>query len=880
MSEESYQHSSYYTLSFESSNSSYEYTPHFSELHESGYHQQQHHEIRTQLPPMSSFTATTAHLEAEYAFTENNPQEISFELLNGDNCLLAAVAAVAGDSTHLEETSTYQTFNTSFNFSSTFSQTSFIGNDIVFDGNAYLSSQQTNDPHTTTVSPTYDQTETYTNHSTSNHQGYGLHHELSIIQPPNRYLTNNSQTVVNSNDSQTGYTCLQSIPTPITSDIFSTLGINDSDIPMTAETLIDTYGCEVVTPSPCPPTPLSNNYVYDSPQTAGFLMQQMPIVPTNVRSQTSSASTLVNFNHSENLIAEEQQISSVTPHRSSMQKQSENSSQTQNSVDTRKEVAIQAVVSNDSSASVIAKPTTIIEAVPANESPLKAAVTVSNSVENNHMKAKQNDISQVVNRMDLIEEVKCFKCKLCNFLSLDKALIFNHIRDKHENMNGPKVAINEKNLVKKPNTYVCSKCYKGFNSLQDCRQHMVSEHKFKLDKVWLQQVNGSSEEVASKVKPILPNGKTPQATNKESSSPLKKNSKQQIAAVTNQTPANKSQTSTMSSKKIAWRRKMKKEKGSYICEYKGCNIRFNLLSNLEYHYKCHKDSGPGFTCIQCQLSFEHWSSMAGHLWRLHSLDMELYKCEHCSYRTYSSSVLENIHKRIHFAERNFICDFCGKAFKNQKQLINHKVRHKNSADPSKRASENGVTKTRTHQCPICSRVFNDSRPLRIHMNMVHHKLRPYICSHCNHSAASRSALRTHLRSHTGEKPFKCEKCSYTTSDHNSLRRHKMRHSGERPYKCPFCPYACIQSSTYKQHLRSKHPGLSEGLMFICSQCGFKTVNNDNYQTHLSEHKQTSISEVNNNANTNSTGNQTEAIGNEAGRESPTIQLVNGIIGVK
>ena len=142
---------------------------------------------------------------------------------------------------------------------------------------------------------------------------------------------------------------------------------------------------------------------------------------------------------------------------------------------------------------------------------------------------------------------------------------------------------------------------------------------------------------------------------------------------------------------------------------------------------------------------------------------------------------------------------------------------------------------KTYECHICLRTFTDARTRKVHLNTVHHKTRPYICSHCNHSAASRSALRTHMRLHTGEKPHKCDICSYSTSDHNSLRRHKMRHSGERKYRCPFCSYACIQSSTYKQHLKNKHPGLSEGIMFNCEFCGYKTVNQDMYGTHISEH---------------------------------------------
>lgn len=58
----------------------------------------------------------------------------------------------------------------------------------------------------------------------------------------------------------------------------------------------------------------------------------------------------------------------------------------------------------------------------------------------------------------------------------------------------------------------------------------------------------------------------------------------------------------------------------------------------------------------------------------------------------------------------------------------------------------------------------------------------------------------------GEKPFSCDQCSYSTGDHNSLRRHKLRHLKLKPYNCNLCNYACIQSSTYKVHLKNKHPG--------------------------------------------------------------------------
>ena len=65
----------------------------------------------------------------------------------------------------------------------------------------------------------------------------------------------------------------------------------------------------------------------------------------------------------------------------------------------------------------------------------------------------------------------------------------------------------------------------------------------------------------------------------------------------------------------------------------------------------------------------------------------------------------------------------------------------------------------------------------------------------------------------------------------------MRHSGEKQYKCPFCTYSSIQSSTYKIHLKSKHPDqATKDIVFHCSKCMFKTLKEGNFLAHLAEHR--------------------------------------------
>lgn len=234
----------------------------------------------------------------------------------------------------------------------------------------------------------------------------------------------------------------------------------------------------------------------------------------------------------------------------------------------------------------------------------------------------------------------------------------------------------------------------------------------------------------------------------------------------------------------------------FQCEYKKCTAKYESLNNLERHMNCHIPGDElGYKCSYCKtFTSQYWSSMAGHLWREHAVDLELHKCESCNYRSYSLSILENQHKRIHSNEKNYCCDLCSKCFKNNKQLVNHRVRHSKPQVPV--IATVRPEDAKKPECENCNKAFKDRRALMVHMNSVHKKKRPYVCSSCGHRASSRSALKTHIRSHTGEKPFKCDQCDYSTSDHNSLRRHRMRHSGERPYKCPFCDYACIQVRCY------------------------------------------------------------------------------------
>lgn len=78
------------------------------------------------------------------------------------------------------------------------------------------------------------------------------------------------------------------------------------------------------------------------------------------------------------------------------------------------------------------------------------------------------------------------------------------------------------------------------------------------------------------------------------------------------------------------------------------------------------------------------------------------------------------------------------------------------------------------------------------------KARRFECDYCKARFHRQADLKTHIRTHTGEKPFKCRLCHKSFARTSDLRAHERRHTSEDKL-CPKCPLRFLKKSHFRAH---------------------------------------------------------------------------------
>ncbi|CDQ58701.1 unnamed protein product [Oncorhynchus mykiss] len=333
--------------------------------------------------------------------------------------------------------------------------------------------------------------------------------------------------------------------------------------------------------------------------------------------------------------------------------------------------------------------------------------------------------------------------------------------------------------------------------------------------------------------------------------------------------------------------------GLMICSTCGESFakKQDMLAHQLSHHKAQADDAKHYKCDQCGRAYRHAGSLLNHK---KSHKTGVFRCMVCQKRFYNLLALKN-HQRTHFDVKRHTCNECGKAFKIQKQLLNHLRIHKeNKAKiqelnnqiqalmqmngsgseggmhslnaPANQAAtttrrkrrptvnlkkpsvkSEGAGDPRPYSCDQCGRTYRHAGSLVNHKNS--HKTGEYYCSVCNNTYSNQLAMKNHLRIHFSVKKHSCQHCGKAFRGKKQLSNHICAHlrkdmpggvrgSGRRRarnIKCKQCRLIFVSADQLTAHTC----GMSlkkEERPFTCNICNRSYRHAGSLLNHKNTHK--------------------------------------------
>ncbi|NXI36167.1 ZN335 protein, partial [Galbula dea] len=254
--------------------------------------------------------------------------------------------------------------------------------------------------------------------------------------------------------------------------------------------------------------------------------------------------------------------------------------------------------------------------------------------------------------------------------------------------------------------------------------------------------------------------------------------------------------------------------------------RFLGKKYRKYYYKSSRPLMRPYLCRICGSRFLTHDDLCFHVNSHEANDPQLFKCLQCSYRSRRWSSLKE-HMFNHVGSKPYKCEECNYTSVYKKDVIRHSMVH--SQDRKKRADP--PPKLNSFPCPVCNRIYSMQKRLTQHMK-THSTEKPHMCDKCGKSFKKRYTFRMHLLTHIqaiANCRFKCEFCDYICEDKKVLLNHQLSHMNDKPYKCSFCKYSTFREDFLVSHMAVKHTG---GKPFACEFCHFTTKHKKNLQLHV------------------------------------------------
>ncbi|XP_064099932.1 oocyte zinc finger protein XlCOF6-like isoform X1 [Macrobrachium nipponense] len=268
----------------------------------------------------------------------------------------------------------------------------------------------------------------------------------------------------------------------------------------------------------------------------------------------------------------------------------------------------------------------------------------------------------------------------------------------------------------------------------------------------------------------------------------------------------------------------------YFCLF--CDKSYKWKKSLDKHLvKFHPHSTP-FNCELCGKEFRNNYSLSDH------------KNSHCNLETKFTGNMHQARGSFSnpYQEKCFTCPLCSGSFITKDSLRKHiKCIHLTESihdcEICGKECKDEINTDREFEnrdfplmCEVCKKCFCSLSTLNKHKQAVHSLGKPE-CDICGKDFASFDIMKRHMLLHSDEVRYLCEVCGKTFVRLDRFNKHMKRHMGDRPFQCVTCQKTFRDKYILNLHSR-KHTGERP---FLCNICGKSFSSKSTLRIHISRH---------------------------------------------
>lgn len=202
------------------------------------------------------------------------------------------------------------------------------------------------------------------------------------------------------------------------------------------------------------------------------------------------------------------------------------------------------------------------------------------------------------------------------------------------------------------------------------------------------------------------------------------------------------------------------------CDQCAYHARDTYRTRFREHMAIHEavaSGAPRLPCEHCDKTFRLDRNRRRHVARVHGDSTKKHECRHCG-RLFGDKDALGRHEAVHTDIRQFVCDVCGKAFR-QRTSLNLHVRSTHNRE-------------RSHACPHCAAAYFKRAKLLAHIK-THTGVRDVPCTGCPKMFSCRENMVKHAKTvHAQTRDFKCTACDRDFKSRKHLVQHGLLHKRE------------------------------------------------------------------------------------------------------